>query len=234
MLAVGWFELLASSYKSLLEQATAVLLLVANHHFAKFNGGYFFNEVDFPLLHCWSLAVEEQFYLIYPFFIFVLVKLGVTRHRIFAILVSLFVASFALSCVLTPISQNAAFYLLPSRAWEMILGGLATFTFPSSSLPPFLSASSDLLRSLAASLGLFLILLSYFLYSNRTPYPSYHALLPCVGTFLFLCCSRLPDGTLTLAGQIHLSPSLRFDRQDIVQSVPLALASLRSHGYEQG
>lgn len=128
-----------------------------------------------PLLHLWSIAVEEQFYLFFPA---VLLLLGRGR-RVAAGVGTIFVLSFALSVWGVMQAPSATFYLLPARAWELMLGALiALGTFP--------PVTSRALREALGLVGLGLIAIAVFAFSSDTPFPGPAALLPCVGTGLII------------------------------------------------
>ena len=112
--AAGWFLLLGETYSELLLQGTATLLLSANLRLFAIYDSYFTTDLDSPLLHCWSLAVEEHFYLLFPLFLACLWRYA--RRSIFAAQAVLAAFSLVLSLVLTPIYPNFSFYLLPTRA----------------------------------------------------------------------------------------------------------------------
>ena len=112
--------------------AAAALVFVGNWYFQVNTGGYFDPSTDrLPLLHLWSLGVEEQYYLIWP-----LTMAFILRRRpalLFRVLAVAAVASFALAAVLSITNANAAFYLMPARFWELAAGGLIALSTRSSS-----------------------------------------------------------------------------------------------------
>jgi hypothetical protein len=142
-----------------------------------------------PLLHTWSLAVEEQFYLLYP-----LMLLGLARLRrplgslIFLLLC---VGSFAVSVDGVAHHPQATFYLLPSRAWELGLGAVVA------ALPRTIPFTAWV-RELASGIGLAMILCAISFYDASTPFPGVAALLPCVGAALFI---QSNGQRLTVAGK---------------------------------
>ena len=136
--------------------------------------GYFGPAAEeIPLLHTWSLAVEEQFYILFPLFLLACAR-G-TRRRLVVATLLVMGASFVLSVVGVAREPEAAFYLAPSRAWELGLGAL---------LAMGAVAPSHRLRSrnITAVLGAAAIIGSVFAYSHATPFPGAAALLPCMGT----------------------------------------------------
>ncbi len=135
--------------------------------------GYFDGNVDIqPLLHTWSLAVEEQFYLFFPpLLALIWYRL---RKNISLILLTLFTASLLGNILLTERAPQFSFYLLPTRAWELLLGSLlAVGAMPAS--------RSAVLNAAFASFGLMLIGFSVLAYSRETLFPGIAALAPAFG-----------------------------------------------------
>lgn len=150
----------------------------ANFHFWE-RSGYFEPESGWqPLLHTWSLAVEEQFYLFFPLILPPLLAKG---RRIALLVVALLgLASFALCLYTTSREPEFAFYLLPARIWELNFGVLLA-------LAPGLAAGfGPKTRELLGAAGLVLIGVALFLFGPNTPFPGSAALLPCLGTALVI------------------------------------------------
>lgn len=130
-----------------------------------------------PLLHLWSIAVEEQFYLLFPAILF-LVRRG-SRLRVFAVVGAIFIASFALGVWGVAHAPSATFYLLPGRAWELMLGALLALAV----IPQVANrATCEFLT--AAGIGL--IAVAVFAFSTTTPFPGPAALIPCLGASLVI------------------------------------------------
>lgn len=127
------------------------------------------------LLHCWSLAVEFQFYILFPLVLIVASKVSRRRGPL-AVLAVIIVASGAWSWLQTASNPSQAFYLLPARAWEFALGGMVFF----------LPAPAQRLRSLVAAAGLAVIAATLFWYTEQLKYPSLWAALPVAGAVLVL------------------------------------------------
>lgn len=181
-LAAGWLLLLAEDFKELGQSAVAQALLLANVFFWR-ESGYFEQSADLkPLLHTWSLAVEEQFYLFFPLLLLVLRKFFPALLR--PLLLLLLVTSLAIGIYWSRTRPEAGFYLLPSRAWELLLGALLAMT------PVTFSPSRRWLPELSGVVGLGMILYAVFAFSTQTRFPGEAALLPCLGAALVIACGR--------------------------------------------
>ncbi|MGH6958825.1 MAG: acyltransferase family protein, partial [Caulobacteraceae bacterium] len=155
----------------------AAAAFASNFYFWK-SSGYFANGATLrPLLHTWSLSVEEQFYIFAPLTLFLVARYF--RKRWVLVLAPVALASLALSIVATRIGPTANFFLLPTRAWELILGALLALGDP-----PSLKASWA--REVLAALGLALIAYAIFAYSPATPFPGLAALPPCLGAAMLI------------------------------------------------
>lgn len=188
----AWMWLIPSDFKEFSRSIVAVMLFSSNILFWQ-SSSYFETAVDLkPLLHTWSLAVEEQYYLLFPVFLLMTWRLG---RPILAILVALLIIlSLALAQFASAIDPSATFYLLPMRGWEMGIGALAAIYTNKAGV----SRISLLRDEILAMLGLVLIAASIVLYDEHTPFPSLYTLAPTVGTVLvILYCT--PS---TLAGKL--------------------------------
>jgi peptidoglycan/LPS O-acetylase OafA/YrhL len=128
-----------------------------------------------PLLHTWSLAVEEQFYLVYPLTLLLLIRAG-DRGRI-GWITGAFLATAALGIALAVIDRHAAFYLLPARAWEFLAGALVAVTLPAGRR----RCPSGSVAALTAWAGLAAILVPMIVYREGMIFPGTAALPPVLG-----------------------------------------------------
>lgn len=145
--------------------------------------GYFGGPSELkPLLHTWSLAVEEQFYLLFPFVCLLAIKY---RLNVVAVFAALFVFSLVYSEWQVHRDASTAFYLLPGRWWELMLGSMVAVAAGSDNLVRrFFEASLN--STLSSMLGLGCILFSFVTYDETTQFPGVLALLPCLGTALLI------------------------------------------------
>lgn len=175
-LAVGIYFLTPKDYEELAKSAAASAVFSSNIFFFS-ESGYFDGPAELkPLLHTWSLALEEQFYFFLPFLLMLAYKLGGRLILWLAITAAL---SLLLSALLTNSYPSAAFYLLPTRAWELLAGGILALNVVS-------APQNRVLRESFTAGGLFLILISVFTFSSETAFPGYAAIAPVAGTFLLI------------------------------------------------
>jgi peptidoglycan/LPS O-acetylase OafA/YrhL len=178
---LAYLYLLPAELMSFAKSLLAALLSSSNFYFWK-HSGYFSAPVEtIPLIHTWSLAVEEQFYLFLPVFLMLAHRYFPRKLRLTVILIA--AVSFAVSAVGAFLQPTATFYLPHTRAWELLLGVLiALEVFPEISRP--------LSRNLAAAAGIALIGFAVFALSSATPFPGIAALAPCVGAALIIAAGR--------------------------------------------
>lgn len=179
----AWFYLPAD-FAGVPRSALMTLGFLANVWFFT-QTGYFGGPADsMPLLHCWSLAVEEQFYVVFPAVLWICAK-AAPRQRVM-IVALLALVSFALAGWKQADTDGFAFYLLPTRAWELMAGSLLAL------LPPAKADSRAPAQLLALS-GLGLIVWSVASYDRSTVFPGVAALAPVLGAVLLI---RFAPGTL--------------------------------------
>lgn len=207
---------------------------VANVFFSMLSWGYFGQRSEgFPLLHTWSLSVEEQFYFIFPFLLILLFRFY--RQALIPICIGAIVVFVALSE--TSVARVGSYFLLPYRAHELMMGVLVYFTLKVS------APRSRELASALAVLGLILVAGSIFVFERHTPFPGIRSLPPSLGAALliFAGARENPISTLlsgkrmVLIGLISYSlylwhwpifAFLNYRRIDITLAVGLAAVTL--------
>jgi peptidoglycan/LPS O-acetylase OafA/YrhL len=180
LLIMGWFLLPPSEFKALGKQTVGASTFLSNFIFLK-GAGYFDSASHEKwLLHTWSLSVEWQFYIIYPLMIVVVRKiLSANASRWFVLIAAIF--SLAVSVFLPPGFSAFEFYMLPTRAWEMMAGGLVYLFAPKTSLrfPAFWEW-----------MGISIIILSVVFLDASLKWPGIYALIPVLGVVLVVLANR--------------------------------------------
>ena len=180
-LVTGYLLIFGGSWVSLGRQSIAALFSVANIEFWRMAGDYWGGAAErSPLLHTWSLSVEEQFYLIYPVIIVLIFKWQPKRLR--QVLMLGIAISFTLSCFASAMHPNAGFYVLPFRAWELLCGGYLAIVVSQNKV----SFSHYKYASIFSGVGVIVIGLSYITISSEHQFPGPWALLPVIGSLLIL------------------------------------------------
>lgn len=187
----AWLLVAPSDQPAQAMAAVTASAWLSNFHFAFSDLGYFTPGAETNLyLHTWSLGVEEQFYLIWPALL--AISLGVRKAnthvannaRLRWILIAVFAASLLLCIAWTRTAPLLAFYMMPARAWQFALGALAFLHFGSRDVGAQSHAAPQGASNLPAVgwLGLGSILVAALVLDAQTPYPSFWALLPSLGT----------------------------------------------------
>lgn len=179
--AFGWVILLKDEFKQFGHHVFAGAGFASNFALWK-EAGYFDAAADVkPLLHLWSLAIEEQFYLLFPFLFYFAHKKNWNRNFVVGFFVLL---SFVLNIAFYSKYPTATFYNPATRFWEILLGSVLALIVEK--LPKSEGRSGELRQSIIAALGLALIACGLFLATKKTPFPGWFALLPTVGAFLVI------------------------------------------------
>lgn len=170
--------------KEMSQSLMAIPFFVSNVVFWM-QSGYFAESSDFkPFIHTWTLAVEEQYYFIFPLLVMALWRFG--TKRILIVLGGIAVVSFLFASVLQK-GTETAFFLIHARAWELLVGAIGAFVnhfhFRKHNPVPIH------IRSFLSGAGIVLILISVFVFDEETPFPSAYTMVPVVGTALFLLFS---------------------------------------------
>lgn len=181
----GNFILIDPERSDLFVQSLAATFSFSNIHLYLTTGNYWSNSSEnIALLHTWSLSLEEQFYIVFP--LFLLFYNRVIKRGLAPVLVVIACISFVISIYLTPIDQSAAFYLLPARVWELLLGGIIALWGPDY----FSRLVGRKLSSLLSLSGVALIVASFFVIAYNDYFPGYRAIIPCLGTAFVLAFGK--------------------------------------------
>lgn len=171
------------------------ILSISNIYFFS-ESGYFDTDSHLkPLLHTWSLAVEEQFYIIWPLFLLPLITRNAPAKAMILLVgaISLIASQFAIST-----QPSAVFFLMPFRIFEFSIGASLVWL-------PHRQKGSDLVNNGILLIGLALIAYSVFLFDQNTVFPGFSAVVPCVGTALCIyannpkLCGRLINNKIVVS-----------------------------------
>jgi peptidoglycan/LPS O-acetylase OafA/YrhL len=181
-LIYGWFALAPDQYRELGRQAAAGAGFSANILFWLESGYFDVGAIDKPLLHLWSLGVEEQFYLAWPIIMVLAYKVS---RRLLAVALAISIGSLIASLLLTRSHESAAFYLPITRFWELLLGAMLALVagVPKLSAARPRQTSSVVAESLAC-VGVLLIAAGLIFINRSSSFPGWWALAPTVGTAL--------------------------------------------------
>ena len=178
-LVFGWFGLLGDEFKQLGKHMAAGAGFVSNF-FLWQESGYFNNAAETkPLLHLWSLAIEEQFYIFWPLIVWVTWK----RKTLFLIVfIGLIVASLAYNMHLVRLDPTATFFSPATRIWELLAGVLLAYM----RVRPTAWQPSQRQLQIASTLGVLLLAIGFYRIDRGRPYPGTWALLPILGSFCLI------------------------------------------------
>ena len=176
VLILGWFLVLPTDYKALAKHTLSSINFFSNIVYWRESGYFDTDSHNKALLHTWSLSVEWQFYLVFPIIVALLYKIKKSRNFLLTFFILGTIISLILSIIITAKNPSAGFFLLPTRAWEMLAGGLIFF-IPKEKVP---------YKKPLEFIGFFLIAISCYIFSTDTLWPSYNAILPVLGAFLIL------------------------------------------------
>jgi len=228
----AWLILDPPDFKYFAKSLVAVPLFSSNMLFWM-ESGYFDATAELkPLLHTWTLAVEEQYYVFFPLILMLFWKLG--RARIVALLAVGAVVSLVFAQIGAAAGTSASFYLLHARAWELLVGSFVAFYL---SWRPRAENAHGVRDQIASFVGLGLITYAVFAFNSRTVFPGLNALVPTLGAALIILFAsqqtvvgRLLSsrpfvfiGLISYSAYLWHQPVFAFARQAMLRDPPLAM-----------
>lgn len=188
-LCVGYFVLLDEEYSDLGLSSLASALFIPNILYW-FKTGYFEIEAEStPLLHLWSLGVEEQFYILFPLFVFLIVAKFNKKYIIYSTILLIFL-SFYINVKYTSLDITFSFYMLFSRAWELMAGFILTLSLY------HIRNLNKYVAEFLSIIGLSLIFCSIYYLDTTILFPGYYAILPVLGSMLVIFSGSFEQKTV--------------------------------------
>jgi len=176
----SWFSLMPTQFFDFAKSSLFTIGFISNYYFY-FSGLEYGAVIGLlkPILHTWSLGIEEQFYIIFPFFFFIFYKYF--KQFIFPIFIFIFLFSFIFTLYFSNTNSILNFFLLPSRIWELLVGSIIFFIKVKNRLHV-----SKILSNFLIFIGLILILLSFIVIYDFQPTPNIKTLIPLIGTTIII------------------------------------------------
>ncbi|MBW8191635.1 acyltransferase [Neiella marina] len=170
--------------KEFSQSLVSVMAFASNIYFYLTSGYFSPNAEDLLLLHTWSLAIEEQFYIFFPL---LLLLLKANKKLLQGSIFIIFLASLAYSIYLTNRDPSASFYLLPTRAWELLMGSIVAMYYVKA------ERLAGSVKELLSAVGLVALLGSYYLIDHSFSHPGWPTVIPVAATAIIIAFS---NGTL--------------------------------------
>jgi len=197
-IVANWI-MLPGEFDQFKKSLVATLFFYSNYFFM-FDVGYFAEHAETkPLLHMWSLAVEEQFYVLFPLYLYLGFKYF--KRHLFKVAVILLIVSLVYSELLVSELPSDAFYSTPARAWELLVGSLLAIC------PQRLLIHKKVLANGVSLIGLSLIIYAIVFFSKTTPFPGLMAAVPVLGSVMILASAHTQGN---FVGVLLSSPVFRF------------------------
>lgn len=184
----AWYLLLPVDFIDFSKQLISGIFFSSNFYFWLEDPYWAADSSLKPFLHTWSLGVEEQFYIFMPMLLLLLLR-G-SKARLLSWLTALLMVSLAFAHWLSVVDPQQSFYLIPTRAWELLAGACLACV-------PRISWQSNPKSAIyLPSVGMLLILLSVFTFNEKTLHPSLYTLVPIIGTMLIIHFANDADFTI--------------------------------------
>ena len=176
----SYFYLLPIQFEEFIKSSLSSIFFFSNiffHYSGQAYGVQVLSEI--PLLHSWSLSVEEQFYILYP--IFLIGTVIFIKKKLKAILIIGIISSLIFATIMNLSHQSFNFYMLPSRMWELLFGALLGMN-----TQKLITDKNEKIKGLFGVFGFLIIVLSFCLLDSTNRHPSYVTMIPVIGTYLII------------------------------------------------
>lgn len=187
-MVIGWFILFADEYQMLGKHVSGGSLFVANFIFLRESGYFDVNASLKPLLHLWSLGIEEQYYIVWPFLVWLIYRF-ISKGMIVFLLIGI-VVSFTMNILLISKNPTLVFYSPQTRFWELLIGSILAYLVLNKE--KYLRILDNkylsflLMHGILSVIGIFLIILSTLLIDKSSMFPGWLALMPTMGAFFII------------------------------------------------
>jgi peptidoglycan/LPS O-acetylase OafA/YrhL len=186
-LVYGWYQLIPSEYEKLGKHAAGGAAFISNIILSRDVGYFDTLSESKPLLHLWSLGIEEQFYIFWPVLIFLFYQ---KAKYFFVTVFAIFLVSFVINITYIKENPTAVFYLPQYRVWELMIGAMLAFIHARKNLPTYANNKYERFNFIRpntrALIGFLLLVVPIEIISTDKEFPGWWALLPTLGTFLVL------------------------------------------------
>ncbi|WNJ80621.1 acyltransferase family protein [Cedecea neteri] len=199
--AAAYFILLPNNLIAFSKSLLSAVYFGSNYYFLGEDSYVSSASIFKPLLHTWSLAVEWQFYVIYPFIV-VLINRFFKKYMV-TVLLSLSITSLLYANYIVPNYPDLAFYTLPARAWELMLGGVMTFFTINKAITDGKDTLSLSIFKIMPTVGFFMVIYAMIFIGSDVKHPSFVTLVPVLGTCFIVAFANKDD---VVTSVLSLSP----------------------------